>query len=255
MNKKRSRHNKILQSLDLGDSIAIEDLAAEFGLSEATIRRDLEELEQEGRLVRTRGGARTLSGLPEIAKKFEERSRIRLDEKKHIIDEIEKHIPDGCVVTLDNGTTSWLLAKRLKQKKNLTVATNSLPIIEELGGAGDIKLLVAGGIFRQRNLDFTGIKAVDFFRDLYADIAVITCDSVKPGLGFYKISETSAEIARSMASSAKTVYIVADHSKIDAAGCFRYLKPEEADTFFTDSLTPEADRLKLKGECYTIIYC
>jgi DeoR/GlpR family transcriptional regulator of sugar metabolism len=255
MNKKRSRHNKILQSLDLGDNIAIEELASEFGLSEATIRRDLEELEREGRIVRTRGGARTLSGLPEIAKKFEERSRIRLEEKKLIIDEIEELIPGGCVLTLDNGTTSWLLAKRLKQKKNLTVATHSLPIIEELGSAGDINLLVSGGIFRQRNLDFTGIKAVDFFRDIYADIAVITCDSVKPGLGFYKISEASAEIARAMAASAKTVYIIADHTKIDAAASFRFLKPEEADTFFTDSLTPEADRKKMSDECYTIVYC
>ena len=133
--------------------------------------------------------------------------------------------------------------------------TNSLPIIEELGSAGDIKLLVAGGIFRQRNLDFTGIKTVDFFRDLYADISVLTCDSVKPGIGFYKISETSAEIARAMAVSAKTVYIIADHSKIDAAASFRYLKPEEADSLFTDSLAPEPDRKKLKSECYKIIYC
>jgi len=255
MNKKRSRQNKILLSLTRKDTVTVEELAAEFGLSEATIRRDLEELEQEGRIVRTRGGARTLSGLPEIAKKFEERSRIRLEEKRTIVDEVEKRIPGGSVLILDNGTTSWLLAKRLKEKENLTVATNSLPIIEELGSAGDIKLFVAGGLFRPRNLDFIGIKAVDFFRDLYADIAVITCDSVRPGLGFYKISETSAEIARAMAASAKTVYVIADHSKIDASASFRFLKPEETDALFIDALTPEEDRRKMQEEIYTIIYC
>lgn len=255
MSKKGSRQSRILAGLEIRDNVAIEDLAAEFGISEATARRDLEDLETAGRIVRTRGGARLLSGLPEIAKKFGERSRIRLAEKTLIVNEAEKHIPPGSVVFLDNGTTGWLLAKRLKHKENLTVATNSLPVIEELGGAEDLRLLVSGGVFRRRNLDFTGPRAVEFFRDISADIAVITCDAFKPGLGLYKLSDSSADIARAMAASAKTVFLIADHTKIGAAGAYRYLKPEEVDVFFLDSGTPEDIRNIMKDEPFRIIYC
>jgi len=255
MNKKRSRHNGILQSLDTLDVVPVEKLAAEFGLSEATIRRDLEELEQAGRIVRTRGGARLLRGLPEIAKKFEERGRLRLAEKSRVVAEAEKHIPPGSVVALDNGTTSWLLAKRLKTGKGITVATNSLPIVEELGIDLETQLLVSGGIFRARNLDLIGPRAVEFFADLAPDIAVVTCDAYKPGQGLYKLSDASADIARAMVAAAKRVFVIADHTKIGAPGSYRFLKPAEIELFFVDSAAPEETRKLLKGEPFKTFYC
>jgi DeoR family transcriptional regulator of aga operon/DeoR family fructose operon transcriptional repressor len=233
----------------------VEELSAEFGISEATIRRDLGEMERTGRVIRVRGGARILTGLPDIARKFEERGRARLAEKTRIAAEAEKHIPDGGVVILDNGTTSWLLAKRLKSKKNLTVATSSLPIVEELGSAGDMRILLSGGIFRQRNLDFTGSRAIDFFRDLSADIAVMTCDAVKPFLGLYKLSDSSAAIARAMTAAARKIYVIADHSKIDASGTYRFLRPGEVDLFFMDSGAAEETRVKMKEGSFNVIYC
>ncbi|MDR1932806.1 MAG: DeoR/GlpR family DNA-binding transcription regulator [Spirochaetales bacterium] len=255
LNKKRARHTRILRGLELSEQASVEELTAEFGLSEATIRRDLEEIEQSGRIIRVRGGARILSGLPGIIRKFGERSKISLAEKNAIVAEAEKHIPDGGVVILDNGTTSWLLAKRLKQKKNLTVITNSLPIVEELGGCGDMKVLLSGGVFRQRNLDFIGADAAAFFREISADIAVMTCDSVKPALGIYKQSEESADIARAMTGAAEKVFVIADHSKIGAAGMYRCLKPEDVDVFFIDASAPEKTRAALQEVFLKVVYC
>jgi DeoR/GlpR family transcriptional regulator of sugar metabolism len=255
LNKKQARHHRILRGLETREQASVEELTAEFGLSEATIRRDLEEMEQTGRIIRVRGGARILSGLPGIIRKFGERSKANLDEKNRIVTEAEKHIPEGGVIILDNGTTSWLLAKRLKQRKNLTVITNSLPIVEELGEKRDIRILLSGGLFRQRNLDFIGAAAVRFFREISADIAVMTCDSVKPGLGVYKQSEESAEIGRAMTASAEKVYLIADHSKIGAAGTYRCLKPGEVDMFFMDRGAPEDPRAAMEKEYFTIVFC
>jgi DeoR/GlpR family transcriptional regulator of sugar metabolism len=255
LNKKQARHRRILRGLETREQASVEELTAEFGLSEATIRRDLEEMEQTGRIIRVRGGARILSGLPGIIRKFGERSKANLEQKNRIVGEAEKHIPEGSVIILDNGTTSWLLAKRLKQKKNLTVITNSLPIVEELGERGDIKILLSGGFFRQRNLDFTGAATVQFFREISADIVVMTCDSVKPGLGIYKQSEESAEIARAMTATAEKVYLIADHSKIGAAGTYRCLKPGEVDMLFMDCGAPEDLRANMEKEYFTIVFC
>jgi DeoR/GlpR family transcriptional regulator of sugar metabolism len=255
LNKKEVRHRRILRGLETKDQASVEELTTEFGLSEATIRRDLEEMEQAGRIIRVRGGARIISALPGIARKFGERSKTHLDEKNRIVAEVEKHIPDGSVVILDNGTTSWLLAKRLKHKKNLTIITNSLPIVEELGESGDMKILLSGGSFRQRNLDFTGPATVGFFREISADIAVMTCDSVKPSLGVYKQSVESAEIARAMTATTEKVYVIADHSKISAPGTFRCLKPEEVDVFFMDSGAPEDIRQSMEKDYFSTVYC
>jgi DeoR/GlpR family transcriptional regulator of sugar metabolism len=255
LNKKQARHQRILHGLETREQASVEELTAEFGLSEATIRRDLEEMEQAGRIIRVRGGARILLGLPGIIRKFGERSKTNLDKKSLIVAEAEKHIPEGSVVILDNGTTSWLLAKRLRQKKNLTIITNSLPIVEELGESGDIRILLSGGLFRQRNLDFTGAATVRFFREISADIAVMTCDSIKPGLGIYKQSEESAEIARAMTATSEKVYLIADHSKIGAAGTYRCLQPGEVDMFFMDSGAPEDLRAYMEKEYLTINFC
>jgi DeoR/GlpR family transcriptional regulator of sugar metabolism len=255
LNKKETRHRRILRGLEVKEQASVEELTAEFGLSEATIRRDLEEMEQTGRIIRVRGGARILSALPGIARKFGERSKTHLDEKNRIVAETEKHIPDGSVVILDNGTTSWLLAKRLKHKKNMTIITNSLPIVEELGESGDMKILLSGGFFRQRNLDFTGPATVGFFREISADIAVMTCDSVKPSMGVYKQSVESAEIGRVMTATAEKVYVIADHSKIGAAGTYRCLKPGEVDMFFMDSGAAEDVRAEMEKEYLNVVFC
>lgn len=255
MSKKKLRQNEILNCLGLKEDVSVEELSEKYGMTEATIRRDLEELEQEGRLIRTHGGARIISDDPITAKNFKERRKTMLKEKEAIINKVAGMIPDGAVITLDNGTTSWLLAKNLKHKNNLTVITNSIQVLEELYDAQGIKLMMTGGTFRERNMDFIGVKAVDFLRDIYSDIAILTCDSVRPGFGFYKLSELSAEIAKAMVAHAKKIYVISDHSKVDANGPYRILSPNEVDIFFTDSNIPQADREKLNNEAYKTIYC
>jgi DeoR family transcriptional regulator of aga operon len=255
LNKKQARHRRILHGLETREQASVEELTSEFSLSEATIRRDLEELEQAGHIIRVRGGARILTGLPGIAREFEERNRINMAEKKRIVCEVEKFISDNSVVSIDGGTTSWLLAKRLKGKKNLTVLTHSLSVAEELSGAA-VRLLVSGGLFRQRNLDFIGARVLSFYEEIRADIAVVVCDAIKPASGIYKLSEDSADIARTMSKAAERVFVIADHSKINAAGTYRCLRPENVDMLFMGGGVSEENLLTVKKSFFNkVVYC
>jgi DeoR/GlpR family transcriptional regulator of sugar metabolism len=255
LNKKESRHKRILRGLELREHTSVEELTAEFGLSEATIRRDLDEMEQAGHIIRVRGGARILTGLPGIAREFEERNRILMAEKNRIVNEVEKYIADNSIISIDGGTTGWLLAKRLKTKKNLTVLSHSLPVIEEFGGAS-VRLLASGGLFRHRNLDFIGARVLSFYQEISVNITVVTCDAVKPGAGIFKLSEDSAEVTRAMTGAAEQVFVISDHSKIGAAGVYRCLRPGDVDMLFMDSDVSEENRAALKQSfSHRIIYC
>jgi DeoR/GlpR family transcriptional regulator of sugar metabolism len=255
--KKLQRQELILHSLEFRRQMTatVEELAAEFSLSPATIRRDLEMLESRGRIVRVIGGVRLLPGYPLIARNFEERSGNKLHEKVRIVDRALECISSNCVLILDNGTTSWHLARRLKGKKNLTVITSSLPIVETLGKDNDIRLVMPGGVFRQRNLDFIGSKTYEFFSDISADIAVMTCDAIRPGGGVYKIDESSAVLGRAMSASAQQVFVIADHTKIGAPGTYRFLKPEHIGILFTDSGAPRSVREQLDTVSFRVQYC
>ncbi|MFF2447409.1 DeoR/GlpR family DNA-binding transcription regulator [Neobacillus sp. NPDC058068] len=255
MNKKKVRQNEIISKLKIKDVLSVEEIAATFNITEATVRRDLEELEQEGHIVRIHGGARISQEDPSLIKTFKERTHNMIKEKERIADKVAALIPDHSIITLDNGTTAWLVAKRLKQKKDLTIVTNSLLILDELIDTEGIHLLMAGGTFRKRNYDFIGEKAVHFLSDIYSDIAVLTCDSFRPGLGFYKLSEASAEIAKAAVHSSKKVIVLADHTKLNATGSHRYLIPEKVDSLFTDCNMAQSDKNLLQSECYKTIYC
>ncbi|MDR2479771.1 MAG: DeoR/GlpR family DNA-binding transcription regulator [Treponema sp.] len=255
--KKLQRQNQIMQSLEFRRQMTatVEELAAEFSLSPATIRRDLEKLETRGRIVRVMGGVRLLPMYPVVARNFEERSRINQPEKMRIVEKAIEYIPDNSVVILDNGTTSWLLSKKLKGKKNLTVITSSLPIVETLGKDNDIRLMMPGGVFRQRNLDFTGSRITEFFNDICADVAVMTCDSILPAKGVYKIDESSAILGHAMINAARQVFVVASHTKIGAYGTFRFLTPEKIGILFTGSGAPHNVTEQLKNGAFKTIYC
>ena len=255
--KKLQRQDQIMQSLEFRAQMTatVQELAAEFSLSPATIRRDLEKLETKGRIVRVMGGVRLLPMYPVVARNFAERSSINLSEKKRIVEKAVEYIPDNSVVILDNGTTSWLLSKRLKGKKNLTVITSSLPIVETLGKDNDIRLIMPGGVFRQRNLDFTGSRITEFFAGICADIAVMTCDSILPAKGVYKIDQTSAILGQAMTGAARQVFVVAAHTKIGAYGTFRFLTPDKISILFSDSGAPHNVKEQLKTGAFKTIFC
>jgi len=255
MNKKKIRQREIVTKLKVKEVLTVEEISSLFKITEATVRRDLEDLEREGEIVRIHGGARITQEEPSFIKSFKERTENMTLEKERIADRVAEMIPDNTIITLDNGTTAWLLAKRLKQKRGITIVTNSILIINEMIDTEGINLLITGGTFRKRNYDFVGEKAVSYLNEIYSDIAVLTCDSFRPGMGFYKLSEASAEIAKAAVQSTKKVIVLADHTKLDSDGFHRFLVPDNVDILFTDSMISSSNKELISSEPYQTIYC
>lgn len=232
--KKEDRQRQILTALDAADVLDVDTLAQMFSLTPTTIRRDLTELEGEGRVIRTHGGVRLNGDPAAVARRFGDRKTMMVEEKKRMARAAAAEIPAGASVMMDSGTSNLFFTKLLKRKEPLMVVTNSLGIMLEIAGADtDIELVLAGGVYRKRNLDFVGTPTSDTLRGYYVDYAVLTCDGYRPGQGFYKKSADSAAIARTMCACAGKVFVLADETKYEAPASHLFAADAEVDTLFT----------------------
>lgn len=252
MAKKEERQREILSALGTKEEMDVEELATMFSLTPATIRRDLTDLEQEGRVIRTHGGVRINSDPMVIAHRFNDRKTVNVPEKERLAIALAKAIPEGASVMLDNGSTNWYLAKQLKQKSELMVVTNSLSIMLEFANVEtDIEVVLAGGHYRKRNLDFVDTSVSEFLKTFYVDYAVLTCDAFRPGQGFFKKSSDSAMIAHTICGCANQVIVVADHTKLDERAPHLFADDDKVHQLFT---TRELEKNKL-DTAYKITYC
>lgn len=232
MNK---RQTIILDLLEQNQVITVGDLVTRFSVSEATIRRDLAQLEGKNKLIRTFGGARILTDLSIAAQSFNERKQKNISEKQQIVEEAAKLITPGMVIALDNGTTTWMIASCLKNRTPLTVVTSSLAIVQTLHNIPDITIMLIGGKFRLRNIDFIGNSTIEGFKKWHTNIAFISGDAIRLRRGIYKIEEGSAAIISAMAFSSDMIVGVLDYTKIENpnAPCLG-IKAEELDLLITN---------------------
>jgi len=210
MNKRRSR---IFELVKQEREISVQQLVTILGASEATIRRDLVLLESEMKIFRTFGGARIIDDFTKVAHSFQERSEKNNAEKLRIAEAAAAHVRPGMVIAVDNGTTTWMTTKYLREVSPLTIITNSLPIVQSLYDVPEITLICSGGKFRDRNIDFIGNTAVNTFRKWHTDISFISGDSMVAELGVYKLEEESAAIVEAMTFSTNQSIVLMDSTK------------------------------------------
>ena len=194
-------------------SVIVSDLAAMFGVTEETIRRDLKALEEEGVLNRTYGGAYVLDGVEnEVNLKI--RETIYIESKKNIASKAIKEIQNGDSIFLDNSTTAYYLALLLKDMR-LTVLTNSLKITNALCEKDNIKLITIGGRYHKENDAFYGLATVTALAQYNVDKAFISCRSLSMQKGISDSVEELANLRQSVIKRSNKVYMIADYSKFD----------------------------------------
>ena len=176
------RQSKIVQMVEKGKSIKVIDLAVQFGVSESTIRRDLQEMEEAKLLKRTHGGAVGIQR-KSFEPTFNEKKEEFLREKEAIGALAASLLEDGDSVILDTGTTTLEIAKRIKDLR-LTVITNALDIAEELSDVANIQLILTGGILRGNTRAMVGSLAEGTLKHFKADVAFIGANgiSIEEGL-------------------------------------------------------------------------
>ncbi|MDX2007218.1 MAG: DeoR/GlpR family DNA-binding transcription regulator [Meiothermus sp.] len=237
------RHQEIMAVLARDGQAHVTALAEHFGVSSVTIRTDLEYLEHQGLLRRTRGGA-----VPAESKRFElplEASRqIHTREKERIGAYAAGLIRDGETVIVDVGSTTTELAKALSPAlKNVVVITSALNIALLLESHPGVTVIVTGGTLRPLQHSLVNPYGMLLLREVNADKTFIGCNGIHPEKGITNTNLQEAEIKRAMLEASRQSILLADHTKLMQVATARIGPLESADLLITDK---KADAGKLE---------
>jgi DeoR/GlpR family transcriptional regulator of sugar metabolism len=208
------RQAAILELLRTQGRVTAADLSVELGVSADTIRRDLRELDERGRLRRVHGGALPRNG---DASPFASRARRAPQAKASIARRAAQLIQDGQVVILDGGTTTVEVARALRADLRATVVTTSPPVAVALGEHAGVEIAVIGGTLRHNALVAVGAATVAALGDIRADIVMLGVCGLHPELGVTTDDLEEAYVKRAMIAGAADVIALADHDKLGTA--------------------------------------
>lgn len=231
--KGQRRREAILQLLKQQGRVSIQEVVERFGCSEATARRDLEQMEGEYPVIRTMGGAmydgmHTVRELP-----FAEKEGLSILEKERIAELAASLIVEGDVIGLSGGTTNLFIAKLLKARKGITVVTNAVNIAMELAGS-QIQVVVTGGIMRHNSFELCGPLGEGMVSHLHIGKMFIGVDGISAGGGITTYSEQEAQIAKALIKRSQWTFAVFDHTKTDRTSLFSIAHLSELSGVITD---------------------
>lgn len=215
-------------------------LALEFGVHEATIRRDLGELEQEGLLKRTHGGV-IVEQLTHKEPSFNERTHVQLDQKMRIGQMAASLVEDGEHILIDSGTTTLHIAKQLVHRSRLTVVTNDINIAAELRDAPGVKVTVTGGELYPSSFMLNGMHTDQVLRSLHVSKAFLGTPAIHPKHGLMHPEAQLVPAKQGMIEAAQEVIVVADDTKIGKLSLHKVAPNSAIHTLITGKEAAEYD--------------
>ena len=232
------RQNQILQLVVQNQRISVSEVCETFEVSEATARRDLETLADQGKIQRVHGGAIALTKAPPESPILQRKDE-QANEKIHIGQAAAALVHDGESVFLGSGTTVLEVARALRTHKNLTVITNSLPVVNVFAGLENINVICMGGMLRDSELSFIGHITEQALAEVRADKVFIgtRAISLEHGLTHEFLPETQTD--RAILKSGQEIIVVADHTKFGRAATVLLAPLERIHTIVTDNNTPQ----------------
>jgi DeoR family transcriptional regulator of aga operon len=222
----------ILERLSSGGSIEVAEVAPTLGVSMATIRRDLDLLQEQRLLSRTHGGAVAQGVLYELPLRY--KGATHHAEKRRIAAAAAARVTDGMSVGLTGGTTCTEVARELVERQRLTVVTNALNIASEVAVRPNLKLVVTGGTARPESYELVGPMAERSLEDLHLDLVVFGVDGIDADAGCTTHHEVEAHTDLALIRRAATVIVVADGSKVGRAAFAKICGLGEVDQLITD---------------------
>ncbi len=235
-----TRHQRILEQLRLQREVSVQDLAQQLQVSPITIRRDLEQLERDGALTRTHGGA-VLSQFSVVEFAFQDRAQEHLAEKQAIAKHLARVIAPGMTIVLDTGTTTLEVARAIAGVPRLRVLTSSLAIASALHTYDNIDLVLLGGTMRHTTPDLSGPLTEENIRKFRTELAILGADAVDRD-GLYTSDLDIARISRSMIDCARESWLVVDSSKFTSRSFVKYAEWSMISHLVTDERVGAEDR-------------
>src|SRR5436190_8139042 len=232
----RQRQTLILARVREDGGVRVADLARELGVSDMTVRRDLELLHNRGLIEKVHGGATSLPGSALFEPGFAAKSSLQENEKDSIAEAAMGLVVPGTAIGISAGTTTYALARRLVDIPGLTVVTNSVPVADVLHRAGrpDQTIILTGGV-RTPSDALVGPFAVAALRTIHLDQVFLGVHGMDPRSGFTTPNVLEADTDRALAAAGRRLIVVADSSKWGVIGISTIARLDQADTVVTDS--------------------
>ena len=232
------RQKQILSRLEQQGRLSVAEIVKQFSISEATARRDLESLASQGKAQRVHGGVISVEQAPPELPILD-REREQADEKARIGRTAASLVADKDTVFLGSGTTVLEVARNLRDRKQLTVVTNSLPVLNTLAGLQEITVISLGGMLRESELSFIGHITEQALAEVRVDKVIVGTRglSLEHGLTNDYLQETLTD--RAILKIGREVIIVADHTKVNRVATVLLAPLDNMNTLVTD---PQADK-------------
>ncbi|MFC6355057.1 DeoR/GlpR family DNA-binding transcription regulator [Luethyella okanaganae] len=241
--KRPDRLNRLLELIAERHTLEVDELQSELGVSAATIRRDLDHLDEQRMLTRTRGGAVANNVAYDLPIRY--KTTRKIGEKQRIAAAAAELVRSGMRIACNGGTTTTEVARALTMRDDLaaedgtgptiTIATNAVNIASELAVRPQVKLVLTGGVMRTQSYELVGSLVDAVLDQLNFDLAIVGVNGIDPVHGASAADEKEAAVNRLMASRSARVVIVADSSKLGLTAFANICTVEEIDVLITDS--------------------
>lgn len=236
--RQRTRIDAIVRTLQQSGTVSIDELCQKFGASVATVRRDLQQLESQGMLRRTHGGAVPIEPLfYEPFRKdasFVDLMNRYAEEKRRIAQAAAELVVQGNRISLTAGTTTTEIIRCLRYKGGIEVVTNTVNVAMELAKQKDIDVFVTGGHLRGDWFSLVGPSAIESLRRTFVDITFLGANGIDVASGLTCHNPDEAEVNKTMVAQAKMKIAVVDHSKLGLTAAWSICPVTELDLLITD---------------------
>jgi DeoR/GlpR family transcriptional regulator of sugar metabolism len=246
----QERHSLILGLLSKEGSVRVASLAERLRVTEETVRRDLERLGHDGKLVRTHGGALPLDA-SRREQPFEVRRSAQQREKDAIARAAAAHVLDGEVIAIDGSSTAFALARALPELA-ITVITTSLPVIMALAQRSRIRVVCAGGTLDRTSMSLSGALTEQVLEHYNIHRLFLSCTGIDAEHGLSETADGLAAVKRRLMARADRTYLLADHTKFGLRGGAIFAGVEQIDALITDRSAPPEQLARLSQAGVTI---
>ena len=248
------RLQRIIEILSASGFSSVSALAETLGVSEMTIRRDLDKLETQNYIRRTHGGAVTESR-NQIELDYKERKKHRQEEKERIGQIAAGFVKNKQSIFIDAGTTALAMVKHLKGTRGIRVITNSLPVQMELLDSNDIEVILIGGTVLKSTMSLVGPLAQESISKMRFDCAFLGTGGIDLQRGLTHSTMEEIPIKKAAAMSSAKVLVLADYSKFDYNALTVFMPLNKVDVIITGQASEgQANEIKSRNNKTRIIW-
>lgn len=242
----QERQKRILEYIMQKPSVSVTELSEIFKVSTVTIRKDLRDLSEKGKVERTHGGA-ICPNKSSYEETEAEKEFINIESKQEIAQKALKLVEEGSTIILDAGSTTQELAKLLVEEKlkGITVITYALNIAYTFRQSREYNLVMLGGQFRHGMMSFVGPYAIQMLQELHADKSFIGINGYTMEEGLTTPNPYEAEVKRNIVQRSKECILLADSEKYGNISMAKVADISEITALVTDSNLPEVARQEL----------